>query len=89
MRLIDADALKQRFLEQFGRCGMWPINVIHGIIDGMPTVDAVPVVRCEDCKHFEIDKHYGNHTCWWSGETVRRDDYCSQGKRMDGGTHNG
>ena len=38
MRPIDADALKQRFLEVFGRCSMWPINVIHGIIDGMPTV---------------------------------------------------
>lgn len=83
MRLIDADALKQKFLEQFGYHGMWPINVIHGIIDGMPTVDAVPVVRCEDCSHFEIDKHYGNHTCWQTGEDTGKCDYCSRAERKE------
>lgn len=83
MRSIDADALKQRFLEVFGRCSMWPINVIHGIIDGMPTMDAVPAVLCEDCKHFEFDKLYAYHTCLMCGETVRCDDYCSRGKKKE------
>jgi hypothetical protein len=82
MRLIDADTLKRQFLEQFWSV-TWPNNMIHGIIDGMPTVDAVPVLRCENCEHFEIDKHYGNHTCWRTGEDTRHDDYCSRGKRKE------
>lgn len=45
--------------------------------------DVVEVLRCEDCRHFEIDKDYGNHTCWFYGESVRRDDYCSRGKRKE------
>lgn len=43
-RLIDADALKAK---AFGKRG----GLIHtSDIDAMPTVDAVPVVRCKDCK---------------------------------------
>lgn len=83
MRPIDADALKQRFLEAFGRCSMWPINVIHGIIDGMPTMDAVPAVRCKDCLHLELDEHYGNHACAETGDDVCPDGYCHRAKRKE------
>lgn len=44
MRLIDADALKQKY---FGRRG----GLIHtSDIDNAPTIDAVEVVRCKDCR---------------------------------------
>ena len=85
MRLIDADALKE-YYEQ------WPSNMrsfmdeIAAKIEEQPTIDAEPVLRCENCEHFEIDKHYGNHTCWRTGEDTRHDDYCSRGKRKEEGS---
>lgn len=48
MRLIDADELK-------GKAFADPDDGEHFVycqyIDEAPTVDAVPVVRCKDCKH--------------------------------------
>lgn len=51
MRLIDADALIQhlqkdplfKLVEQYG---------ITRVIEVQPTVDAVSVIRCKECKHF-------------------------------------
>lgn len=58
------------------------------ILSALPTVDAVPVVRCKDCKHHHysvceipycdrIDYGYG-----WKDE-----DFCSRGERKDGEHH--
>ena len=40
-RLIDADA----FFSEFGELDIEPYN-------NAPTVDAVPVVRCKDCRYY-------------------------------------
>ena len=53
----------------------------YGIIQGMDTVDAVPV-RCKDCKHH----HYQNgipycDRYYWGWKD---DDFCSAGERKDG-----
>ena len=45
MRLIDADA----FLERMSHTDRF-FGVVYDINDA-PTVDAVPVVRCKDCKY--------------------------------------
>lgn len=40
-----------------------PLNVLTELrerLNELPTVDAVPVVRCKDCKYFEKYK-YGDH----------------------------
>lgn len=56
-----------------------------------PTVDAVPVVRCKDCVHWDDDPDtYGaddgpKGKCMKSFETMCADDYCSYGERKDGG----
>ena len=48
------------------------------IINQFPAVNAVPVVRCRDCKH-----RYSDSWC----EYVDDDDnfYCARGERKDGG----
>lgn len=46
MRLIDADALKQAVNERYH--DPW----IDMLIRNATTVDAVPVVRCKDCKYW-------------------------------------
>lgn len=52
MRLIDADYAKT----------LWnnDINIsitMRQIFDALPTIDAVPVVRCKNCKHFNLQTH--------------------------------
>ena len=55
-RLIDADALKSKAI----RCETFKLYDVPVFlkavgtkeIDRAPTVDAVPVVRCKDCKHW-------------------------------------
>ena len=49
MRLIDADPLKAAF--DFDPDDEIRCDVIHYGIDHAPTIDAVPVVRCYECKH--------------------------------------
>ena len=52
MRPIDADALKKAFCNHCD--GDEPCTepcVDIGLIETAPTIDAVPVVRCEKCAH--------------------------------------
>ena len=61
------------------------------VIGNQPTVDAVEVVRCKDCKHYE-ETYPGYGYCYhWDYEdgsspnAVESDDFCSSGAKMDGG----
>ena len=84
MRLIDADALLNKFYQE--QPAITDVDDYYYLVEDAPTIDAEPVLRCENCEHFEIDQHYGNHTCWRTGEDTRRDDYCSRGKRKEEGS---
>lgn len=58
-------------------------------IDTVPSVDAVPVVRCKDCKHYQFadNRAFGFPVkrCEWTGfEDVDDEDFCSRGERKDG-----
>lgn len=64
---------------------------LQSIIDKMPTVDAVEVVRCKDCKHFDIEEGDALGTCMGKfvcislgGELYPEPDYfCSYGERRN------
>ena len=77
-RLIDAD----RAIEIVRSQGVAHPNAYHLtnyatlILREAPTVDAVPVVRCKDCRKF---KTYG---CRMVASGY--DDFCSYGERKDG-----
>ena len=55
-------------------------------IEGAPTVDAVEVVRCRECKQGEVDdpdfpdQYYCHAGCGWNNG----DFYCSYGERKEG-----
>ena len=55
MRLIDADELVYtKELYPYGNGEYKPVNVIYETdIDAAPTIDAVPVIRCKDCKYLK------------------------------------
>ena len=54
--------------------------------DVAPTIDAVEVVRCRDCKHYEIHKPKVLENCERNGYIIpmKPDDFCSYGERKDG-----
>lgn len=64
MRLIDADAL------EYGSAstGEYVFEYVPKYqIDNAPTIDAVPVVRCKDCKYWDKDtlRHNSNDVAEW------------------------
>ena len=45
------------------KCGILTVDYLNWILDHEePAVDAVPVIRCKDCIHY--DGHYC-HNKWW------------------------
>lgn len=50
-------------------------------LDSAPTIDAVPVVRCKDCRHSQKDELWGMR--WCKGATVKDEHFCADGERKD------
>lgn len=93
MRLIDADELGVDESEAYMSAQVqitddlkWLVNFaahskIQRLIADTPTVDAVPVVRCKECKWAG-----GDFVCY-RGVMVQHkpEDFCSYGERRGGG----
>ena len=70
-RLIDADALIYHVMGN----GLKPITeqIFRKLIDDEPTIDAVEVVRCKECKWRKACKVF-------SQQQITDDSYCSWGE---------
>lgn len=90
-RLIDANALP-----------MYKVKIVHafGIVEGSvvypgdiakaPTIDAVPVVRCMECRNSQKLKRCADQVyCTVWKNNPRTDGYCYLGAKMDGGAADG
>lgn len=95
MRLIDADELKGK---AFADPDDGEYFVYCQNIDEAPTVDAVPVVRCRECKFWEPYGGKGSRNgagpleleggCMkWRGRHLESD-FCSYGERMENANRN-
>lgn len=96
MRLIDADALKEDY-RMADDCKDCKTNVrdceydhiyakmeFCGWLDDASTVDAVPVVRCNDCKNW--DERRGRKYCWeMYFDQSDPDFYCGYAERRKDG----
>lgn len=80
MRLIDADALPKYTGYALSA------NEVAGAVENAPTIDAVPVVRCRDCKHRYVDgDNVRFNLCMLIHNRVQPDDwFCADGERKDG-----
>lgn len=82
-RYIDADKLQEEFKE------------LHGgkrslLIDIAPTAEVVEIVRCKDCRWYEInelksdgteDKRYKPSVCVLHSRSFKDNYYCADGDR--------
>ena len=107
MRLIDADKMAVDESEAYMSAQVqitddlkWLVNFaahskIQRIIADTPTIDAVPVVRCRECKHryTEDCPMYFHASYWHEGYEEYVDDdtdhteddyFCPEGKRKEG-----
>lgn len=55
------------------------------VIGDAPTVDAVEVVRCKDCKNYFYSSFSMGMKCRLDGTEWGKDDFCSCGERKDNG----
>ncbi len=99
MRLIDADALDEKLdalMKRYAAQGRKQVaedyNFVRTVLMTAPTIpniDAVEVVRCKDCKHYDshgykiCKLHSVEASQFGSGENIymERDDFCSYGER--------
>ena len=97
MRLYDLDEIKVCVDRQYENCHGYSgskkaiyreaILAVKSILHSAKPVDAVPVVRCRDCKYHEDTHVTGFEHCCLYDLTMRYNDFCSYGKR-DGGADN-
>ena len=97
MRLIDDDWVLEHTKpyelsdEDWSVTGGTAIRLIHNAIDQAPTIDAVPVVRCRECKHLNVVNRkelYAHcpktNTVFLPFELDTREHFCSLGERKEG-----
>lgn len=94
-RLIDADELLDwSEIIPLTDDGGIDINDFEEKLKTMPTIDAVPVIRCRDCK-FSKAYYHGSESnlgmftylCTQGLYGMNADDYCSRAERKDNGAH--
>ena len=103
MRLIDADAMKRVYQEVLCShvacidCSFFMDDKycrFETMLSEAPTVDAVPVVRCRECKHLNVVNRkelYAHcpktNTVFLPFELDTREHFCSLGERKEGADH--
>lgn len=97
MRPIDADALKATMIETLEQIKANPkmngqeMHIIAGIamlgemVDDSPTIDAVPVVRCSECRYGTVSTTTPMAICNHPNGLVapRWGSWCSYGERKE------
>lgn len=85
MRLIDANEIENLFNAQVERGATDLFDAFEDALQDAQAVDAVPVMRCQNCKYYAL---------WADGRAMNRcdkhectmydEDFCSYGERREG-----
>ena len=98
MKLCDLDEIKIQVKRQYEDCHGYSGNkkaiyreailAVRSILHSAKAIDAVPVVRCEKCVHYEMgvclkiyDDGAASRYAW---QERKPDDFCSYGERKEG-----
>ena len=93
MRMIDADSLQRRICGakcgcEYEDCGNEGDCGYDHFISNSPTINAVPVVRCRECKHYDTADFDGDILCGCTLHSamldITPDSFCSYGERKEG-----
>ena len=96
MRLIDADRLSEAIYDNVSAPYEEAVCAKEDClteIDVAPTVDAVPEVRCQECKHWKPSGSKAGNSfsdmeyiggCEFTNYCRRESDFCSYGERKEG-----
>ena len=96
MRLCALDEIKTCVDRQYENCHghsgskkaiyREAILAVKSILHAAKPIDAVPVVRCKDCKYWQDNNDgFPHEECRWGhGETPDANDFCSYGERKGG-----
>ena len=92
MRLIDADALMDVIRQHEYRLATKQGSIDYGMftlgiqqaVDEQPTIDAVPVVRCKDCRHVEKSEYGRYFQIWGMYNGYGDDGFCCYGEKKEG-----
>ncbi len=88
MRLIDAGKAIEQINKWLNQTGAIPLYTSYhfellSCIENCPTIDAVSVVRCKDCKHYNtIGRLKGFGWCESMNRDAFDDFYCANGKQL-------
>ena len=88
MRMIDADLLMKTVFNdvvlvdgEVKGVGL----ILAETVDKAPTIDAVSVVRCRECKHCDPENYHCDHPMGTAAPLRRKpDDFCSYGELKEG-----
>lgn len=83
---LDAEMYRKSFETDDGRqqwhSGLWiRYKIWEEARNNAPTVDAVPVIRCKDCKYCTMYRSGDRGNCIYTSGTVYKDEYCSMAER--------
>ena len=94
MRMIDADAMKRVYQEVLCShvacidCSLFMDDKycrFETMLSEAPTINAIPVVRCRECKHCDPENYHCDHPMGTAAPLIRKpDDFCSYGERKEG-----
>ena len=96
MRLCDLDEIKIQVKRQYEDCHGYSGNkkviyreailAVRSILHSAKTIDAVPVVRCRECKYRFKNNGHNKDGCPIIDANIWMDDddFCSHGERKEG-----
>ena len=98
MRLCDLDEIKIQVKRQYEDCHGYSGNkkaiyreailAVRSILHSAKTIDAIPVVRCRERKHYDTADFDGNILCGCTLHSamldITPDSFCSYGERKGG-----
>ena len=96
MRLCDLDEIKIQVKRQYEDCHGYSGNkkaiyreailAVRSILHSAKTIDAVPVVRCRECKYRFKNNGHSKDGCPIIDANIWMDDddFCSHGERKEG-----
>lgn len=90
MRLIDKDEAFKVLSAYYKHRTPVQNSALHDALSRVPTVDAVPVIRCKDCKHmgdvYLVSLPWleqKEHRCRYWEHPTTPDDYCNRAERKE------